>query len=1126
MSAPDVITLELHRLDEASDPFAFAGGDKAYALRRDGPPAVATLSWDALLPLLHAVRRPAPDAEALRRLGEAQRRFLLTLGVDLTALVSARELTLRFAAAELFQLPWEATVLDESGATLAERGVVSPRYAWPGAHAAPEGAAALPEGGRVLLAWSGAVPHEAQAALLGAQEALELVTLPEATAGALSEALEGVDALHLLCHGARQGHEVGLELGGFVGVEALRRLLAPRVERLRLVVLLSCRSAEASAPDSALGSVALALHRAGVEAVVASRLDLSFAAAQAFTEAFYGRLALDGVEGGLSAARSSLLGQGGAPHLALQLYAHSGSPLRPLRVCPYPGLAAFAAREARWFHGRHAEIAEVRARLEAGGPVVVLGPSGSGKSSMVSAGVLPQVRLRAARLTPGQDPMGALERALGAEPELLFVDQLEELATHGVAAGAQQAFLDAAFAAGLPLVFALRSDFLEATNRLRVGERSFAALAFAEGLRLEPLGEEELLTAIEAPAASVGLTVEPGVARAIVSAVEGEPGALPLVQHCLRRLWEGRSQGRLTAARYAALGGVEGSIRAHADAVMAGFSEDEQRAAWALMLKLVSLAEEGARDTRRWLGREALLEGLDGEVGARVLDRLLAERLLVSGGGAHPAVSLIHDTLLRTWPALADEVQAHRAVLAKRRTLERWAEEWEAGRRGLLHGPALADAIEVGERLEGALGARAAEYLRQSRRAAGLSAGTEGLPTGHPPDLALAEGLVLGSLALLPGYALLGGWGILVVSGAVAWVQARRAGAGPWLGAQVGLTHGLALSVVVLFQSADRVRSWFTFAQRGLPTDDAGHVAGLLLGEAVRNMLLKPQLDAFAMIIAFTAAGALGGGLAGARPARQPAEPSDEGRLLLGALGALWFCVSAVTLVAIIAGLARLEPSLVKLFGESLDQTAYLLTSPLQVGLSRSLLLMSLVMPAVLLLVGAVNALRSALYSWWAGQAWRAALVAAPVALVGVTLVTVSVRTGPTAAVAVLLGFMALVPVLIVRLSRWDRRLELTALRPLRGLLLGVEGALIALMVVAPSFVVGFGLMDIVRDIPMLFQGEPAAATRWFGSDGDASGLFGLFAVAILGVSVLFALLAPVRLWFIRRRARRAAGSR
>ena len=321
-------------------------------------------------------------------------------------------------------------------------------------------------------------------------------------------------------------------------------------------------------------------------------------------------------------------------------------------ACPYKGLASFEAADEAFFCGRDRLVDELVARLAVSRFVAVVGPSGSGKSSLVRAGLLPALRRGAlpgsrdwdtVLVTPGDQP--GLERAIVGTPRrlTLFVDHLEELFTAGCDDPAQTAFLDAIVrAATTPdssanVVVAFRADYY---GRFAAFP-TFARLLADTQLLVGPMTDAELHAAIEEPAHRAALTLEDELADAIAADVAGQPGALPLLSTALLETWVRRRGRVLTHAGYHDAGGVSGAVASLAEDTYLQFTPDEQRACRLLLLRLAEPGE-GPDDVRR---RVPLVELGD----TRVLDILVARRLVTTGDGT---AEVAHEALLREWPRL------------------------------------------------------------------------------------------------------------------------------------------------------------------------------------------------------------------------------------------------------------------------------------------------------------------------------------------------------------------------------------------------------------------------------------------------------------------------------------------
>ncbi|MFD7558605.1 NACHT and WD repeat domain-containing protein [Streptomyces sp. NPDC059835] len=392
---------------------------------------------------------------------------------------------------------------------------------------------------------------------------------------------------------------------------------------------------------------------------------------------------------------------------------------------PYPGLEAFTEADAAVFFGRDREVSELVGRLHPAVPgraarcVTVVGPSGSGKSSLVRAGLLPALARRRRRwavaepFSPGTDPVGALrlglERLPGDRPALLVVDQLEELLT---LSGPEEraAFLDVLRTAlreepQLWVVATLRSDFL--TGVLEGGLAELVRDTMAIGA----LGREELYEVIERPAEQAGLSFAPGVAARMVDDCGGGD-ALPLLAYTLQELYlrAGGPGGTVTHETYRALGGVPGALSERADRITAELGAGAP--VLETLLRFVTVDRD--EPTRRRVPRAEL-----GPAQREVADAFVAGRLLTGDG---ETLDVAHEALFRRWPPLGQAVAARADELRRRTELERWAQDWEhAGRPDayLLAGERLTLARRWMEGSAPALGSAplVAEFVDRSARA-------------------------------------------------------------------------------------------------------------------------------------------------------------------------------------------------------------------------------------------------------------------------------------------------------------------------------------------------------------------------------------------------------------------------
>jgi WD40 repeat protein/DNA-binding SARP family transcriptional activator len=410
----------------------------------------------------------------------------------------------------------------------------------------------------------------------------------------------------------------------------------------------------------------------------------------------------------------------------------SGSSTQPVgddtTATPYLGLRTFQEEQSAWFFGRDADTTRLLERLELTRFLAVLGASGSGKSSLVRAGLVAALRAGALPgsdiwtvrvMRPGVDPLDALTGALrtldaGTERRspggrvVLVVDQLEEIFTLCSEEERRRAFLDAivtaATAAGRStvVVVTLRADFYP-----RLAEHpQLADLASAHQFLVTPLDEVGLAEAVEGPARLAGFAIEPGLTETILRDVARRPGALPLLQHALLELWQHRSDRMLTLAGYRVTGGVEGALAHRAETTYAALSLEDQQVARRLLLRLTDPGDS-AHDTPHYTRRRVAVAELAGRAEdqaaiERVVATLTAVRLLTSDAeGGERYVEVSHEALIRAWPRLRDWVDDDRAGLLVHRRLTAAASEWDRLDRdedALYRGGRLAEAAAWAER--------------------------------------------------------------------------------------------------------------------------------------------------------------------------------------------------------------------------------------------------------------------------------------------------------------------------------------------------------------------------------------------------------------------------------------------
>jgi WD40 repeat protein/class 3 adenylate cyclase len=376
---------------------------------------------------------------------------------------------------------------------------------------------------------------------------------------------------------------------------------------------------------------------------------------------------------------------------------------------PYPGLASFAPEESDLFFGREETIERCLDLFGTEHFVAVVGASGSGKTSLVLAGLAPRLT-EFIVVRPGVDPRQSLEQVdlPGHDAAVLIVDQLEELVTLGHDPSEQAAFVDAIVAHPGGLIVAVRADLY---GEFGVFDHLADRLASSQVL-LGPLAEPDLLRAVHEPARRCGLAVEDGLAEVIAADLEAAPGALPLLGHALREAWLRREGRTITLAGYRASGGVRTAIAATAEQALAELDDEGQAVARRVLLRMVELRLDGD-DARRWASHREVTE-IEPNRAADVVATLAGARLLVVD---RDQITVVHEALLRTWPRLGGWIAAERADLLARQEVRWAAERWVAGGRsdGDLYRSARLDAaLELAAREP--LPGRDAEFVDAARQ--------------------------------------------------------------------------------------------------------------------------------------------------------------------------------------------------------------------------------------------------------------------------------------------------------------------------------------------------------------------------------------------------------------------------
>ena len=446
---------------------------------------------------------------------------------------------------------------------------------------------------------------------------------------------------------------------------------------------------------------------------------------------------------------------------------------------PYLGLSAFQESDAQFFFGRESLVAELLQRVQTATFIVITGPSGSGKSSVARAGLFHALRQgalpkseqwRLLTMTPSGQPLEqlavAIERLTGVmksgnfmreegltDPSalhqqaevlltddtsqrlVLLVDQFEESFTQTKDEAVRAAFIELLTTASQTpngraiIILSLRSDFISHCARYP----DLRELMNKQFLLVGAMEAHDLAKAITLPALEVGAEIDPQLVSRILVDMKGEPGALPLMSFALRDLFEVEKTTKgqpmdLTLPEYLQRGGIEQALERHANAVFAGFTEEQKGVAKAVFSRLIEIGQ-GRQDTRRTaVFSELVPAGRSVEEVSAVVETLAREgaRLLTTSGvseadsATSTNVTIAHERLIDAWPWLRQLVDENRDAIALQNQIahdaQAWAEKHDAGY--LYRGGRLAQVQDKLQELEANLDEVSHQFIAASIEAA------------------------------------------------------------------------------------------------------------------------------------------------------------------------------------------------------------------------------------------------------------------------------------------------------------------------------------------------------------------------------------------------------------------------
>jgi serine/threonine protein kinase/WD40 repeat protein/DNA-binding SARP family transcriptional activator len=554
---------------------------------------------------------------------------------------------------------------------------------------------------------------------------------------------------------------------------------------------------------------------------------------------------------------------------------------RRVRRNPYKGLAPFDEGDSADFYGRDDVIESIVDVVGRNGLTAIIGASGSGKSSLAMAGVVPALRdgvlpgsdeWSLVHMVPGIEPfeefhIGLREAAVGYpspvsgdstrelrraltealdgpnRKAMLVVDQFEELFSSAVDHDLRERFLenlvDLASDRRFKVLLTLRADFSDRP----LAHPRFGDLVSKASLLLAPMRPDQIEDVIRRPAARVGVQVEPGLISEIVRDVSNAPAYLPLLQYVLSELFERRVEDRLTVHAYRSLGGVQGVLERQAEATFTSLDAEAQRACRQLFLRMVQLGDHGEETRRRVPLTE--LSGLGPRLAAdAALEAFSTARLVTYDRdpvSRTPTVEVAHETVITRWTRYRIWIDEARSDLLAHRRLSAAADTWAESSEDpsyLLTGGPLVAALDLrsGDRVR--LNDLETRFVEESLRA---DATARSLEEDRRREEAALRTRAKRRLALGVGTA-----AIAIIVGAVAifaFVQRQRANDLAALQERQSVARELAAASITNLDSADPDLSLLLAIESALQSLNAGEKVLPEAVDALHRALINPRSE-------------------------------------------------------------------------------------------------------------------------------------------------------------------------------------------------------------------------------------------------------------------------------------------